>query len=155
MNIEKLVWTDEDFEKMGWHDCKIYAIAFNDEKFELSFDIDYIFKWISPEKENYSFLLSPTTLIFRNVYDINMTAYALDMEIQEISRTNPTIPKNVKYLDDNSMEYDWRIETNNGEITFKSIGYRQIVRKQPELFHRQSIGMIERGGIVFDTIIEE
>ena len=47
--LEKSVWTDHDFEDMGWHDCKLFAISFGDN-FQLLLDIDYIFKWVQTEK---------------------------------------------------------------------------------------------------------
>jgi hypothetical protein len=32
-NLEKWEWTDADFDKMGWHDCSIYAMRFDDDIF--------------------------------------------------------------------------------------------------------------------------
>ncbi|MEQ8198297.1 MAG: hypothetical protein ABRQ27_09870, partial [Clostridiaceae bacterium] len=59
-NVEKWVWTTNDFEKMGWHDCKIHAMAFDELNFKILFDIDYIFKWVEPgEDERYHFWISP------------------------------------------------------------------------------------------------
>ncbi len=48
--LEKSIWTDLDFENMGWHDSRIHSVAFG-ENFELIFDIDYIFKWLSVGKK--------------------------------------------------------------------------------------------------------
>jgi hypothetical protein len=31
---------------MGWHDARIYAVAFLQETFEFALDIDYIFEWV-------------------------------------------------------------------------------------------------------------
>lgn len=42
-------------------------------RFKLLFDIDYIFKWVGPEEDGYyRFWISPATLIFENVYDVNI-----------------------------------------------------------------------------------
>ena len=156
MHFEKTAWTDENFEEMGWHDCKIYAMSFNSERFELIFDIDYILQSVDPEKDNanYSFWISPATLIFGNVYDINMNIYSTDLEILDISKGNSAIPKNVNHID-TLIEYDWTIETSTGEITFKSIGYRQVMRKPPKLYDRQSIGLLERGGVSFEEVFKD
>ena len=49
-HLEKAIWSESDLENMGWHDTFIHAISFSeDSKFLL--DIDYIFKWIDPVKE--------------------------------------------------------------------------------------------------------
>jgi len=35
--LEKNIWTEKDYNQMGWHDCTIYAMAFkeNDISHEL------------------------------------------------------------------------------------------------------------------------
>lgn len=38
--LEKTLWTDQDFDDMGWHDSRIHSIATIPEKFEVMFDID-------------------------------------------------------------------------------------------------------------------
>ncbi len=59
---EKLVWSESDFEIMGWHDCPIYGILFADN---VTLDIDYIFKWILNDQNGYhEFWISPATLVF-------------------------------------------------------------------------------------------
>lgn len=148
----KIVWTENDFEQMEWHDNKIYAIAFAIEEHEISFDIDYILKWIDPkENENhFKFQLVPSTLVFRNVYDLNINLSLVDVIIEGIYRDNPTQPKNANMYD--QIEYDWTIETTNGEISFKSVGYKQYARQNPKLLDSQSIDLIERGGICFDIL---
>ena len=46
--LEKWIWTEADFDVMGWHDSQIHATAFFPEDFELVLDIDYIFDWVHP-----------------------------------------------------------------------------------------------------------
>ena len=49
-SLEKLVWTEDDFNKMIWHDCNIYALAFDKYTYKLMFDIDYIFDWMRSQR---------------------------------------------------------------------------------------------------------
>jgi|ERR1700744_3557118 len=144
------IWTESDFDEMGWHDCTIYALAFNKSKFELLFDIDYILKWVDPLKEggSYKFILVPATLIFRNVYDVSIDLSSVDFQILEISRSNPTKPRNAEYIIDN-IECDWNIDVTGGSITFKSVGYTQIARSNPIESEGQVLDLSERGGIGF------
>ncbi|MEJ7738107.1 MAG: hypothetical protein WKF97_11820 [Chitinophagaceae bacterium] len=153
INLEKSVWTDDDFEQMGWHDNKMYAMAFGIENGEIIFDIDYILKWIDPEENenNFKFLIVPSTLVFRNVYDLNMNSLTLDVTVESIYRDNATQPKNADYIAE-QIEYNWTIETTNGEITFKSVGYKQYARQKPRLLDSQFIDLAERGGISFDIV---
>jgi len=76
--LEKKIWTEEDFDKMGWHDNRIHAMHFlSDEKAwknQIIFDIDYILAWVKVPKDNiyYSFWISPSTLIFDDAFDLKM-----------------------------------------------------------------------------------
>jgi hypothetical protein len=71
-DIEKPVWTEADFEQMGWHDVHVHAVAFRPQIFELWLDMDYIFRWVDPHdgETHYSFWVAPATLVFENVYDL-------------------------------------------------------------------------------------
>src|SRR5438876_153627 len=70
--LEKLIWSDADFEQMGWHDVYIYAFGALAETFELVFDIDYILDCVLPTlpDQHYRFWIAPATLVFENVHDI-------------------------------------------------------------------------------------
>ncbi|HWZ22054.1 MAG TPA: hypothetical protein VNW06_05340, partial [Cytophagaceae bacterium] len=61
-HLEKKIFTEEDFDIMGWHDSLIHGISFGDN-FQFLFDIDYIFKWVLEDK-HYMFWVSPCTLVF-------------------------------------------------------------------------------------------
>jgi len=154
LELEKLIWDENDFEHMGWHDAKVYAVAFMDESFEFVLDIDYVLEWIHPKEgeSNFKFWVAPSTLVFRNVWDLNIDLEGrVDLEILDLHRGNLHKPKNAEHIKE-FAEYDWRIETDSGEIAFKSAGYKQYFRKPPALLDRQRIGLKERGGISFDVI---
>ncbi|WAC11455.1 hypothetical protein [Dyadobacter pollutisoli] len=138
-------WNDADFEKMGWHDCKIYSILSDDSNFRLILDIDYIFEWITDStSEYYKFLLSPSTLVFHNVWDLKIDLETDgEIEISDIHRENPRKPKNEEYID-KKTEWDWLIETQSGIISFRSVGFDQYSRDTPVLSEFQSLGLSSR-----------
>ncbi len=96
--LEKSVWTDVDFETMGWHDCIIHAFC-PGENNQMLLDIDYIFKWVQTGK-TFKFWVSPRTLVFENVYDIKSQIDGCygGLEIDKISRENPQRPKNADFI---------------------------------------------------------
>jgi hypothetical protein len=148
--LEKNLWTDADFEKMSWHDCPIHAIFFRNDC-QLLLDIDYIFKWVlMKNKKHFQFWIAPCTLIFDNVYNIQFESTNTNLIIDSICRESPRVPENAEYINKDT-EYDWIIETTVGEISFTSVGYTQYVRNIPTLLRTQSIDMLTRGGISFDT----
>ena len=148
----KKVFSHHDFNIMGWHDCKIHALSFNDLDFELLLDIDYILEWKkSDDTEYYSFEVSAATLKFKNVWDLNINIEGeLEMRIEDIYRSNPRVPQNNDFNGD--LEYDWKIETSNGYISFKSIGYVQYMRGKIFKSDNQAISLVNRGGISFSQI---
>ena len=137
-------WAESDFDNMEWHDCPIYSVTFSNNN-ELIFDIDYILKWIEPNNSDglFSFWIAPATLCFKNVYNLKIESNIINFIIVTIYRNNPKQPKNIKYIQ-NDIEYDWHIETTEGEITFTSVGYNQHTRKHPILTNNQYLGLNER-----------
>jgi hypothetical protein len=138
--LEKSLWTNHDFENMSWHDCKLFAISFGDN-FQLLFDIDYIFKWVQTG-ETFKFWVSPCTLVFENVYDleIQMDRISAGIDIDEINRDNSQRPRNADFVKVDT-EFDWTIDTQQGSLYFKSIGYKQYVRQIPKLVRGQYFGL--------------
>ena len=148
--LNKIVYTEADFNVMSWHDCPIHAISFTKES-KLILDIDYIFKWVLiRNKRNYQFWIAPCTLVFENVYNIAIDSNYTTLIIDNISKENPQKLKNSEYIG-KDFEFDWIIETTVGELNFKSVGYIQYVRQKPILLKSQEISMEIRGGVSFDT----
>src|SRR4051812_26329180 len=91
--LGKPVWTEADFEQMGWHDVHIHAVAFRPEIFELWLDIDYLFTWVDPQgaETHYSFWVAPATLVFTNVHSLrfDLESHDGDLSLQGIERSEP------------------------------------------------------------------
>jgi hypothetical protein len=151
--LEKWIWTEADFEKMGWHDVQIHAFAFMPKTFELVFDIDYILQWVQPDtKKNetyFKFWISPATLVFENIYDLKIEVESdFGIELQNVRREEPQKPKNAEYID-RETEWRWILEAQEGEISLRSVGYKQYLRKEPVLVRAQSLNLEDRGGFSF------
>jgi hypothetical protein len=152
--LEKSIWDDGDFEQMSWHDVTIHGIAFGPGEYELSLDIDYIFSWVHPaEGETYfRFWVAPCTLVFENVYDLHLEAdpYGSTMlEVDHIRRNDPRAPKNAEFVG-RGVEWQWTLECHNGEVSFRSVGFKQYVRSAPVLTQQQSLDLPLRGGYSFE-----
>jgi hypothetical protein len=140
-------WTEKDFPVMGWHDSRVYYIQYDDEAFELILDIDYIFKWI-PNGESYNFIVAPAILKFTNVWDVTSDFIpSRVLSINEISRQNPNVPLNKEYIGKDT-EWDWNIDFFNGRINFKSVGFTQIIREKPSLYHSPTLSLEKRKGLM-------
>lgn len=146
--VEKWVWTDADFDEMGWHDSRVHAMAFLPEDFELVFDIDYIFEWVQPKpgETYFKFWVAQATLVFENVYDVELDidSYNSKLEIDSIRREDARAPRNVQYID-KGTEWLWVMECQEGEVRFRSVGYKQFIREAPRLGKTQAIDLKVRG----------
>lgn len=152
--LEKAIWTQEDFKLMGWHDSIIHGISFSNqpETFEASllFDIDYIFQWVLDEaSQSYSFFVSPCTLIFYEVVDLNMAISfgrlcSTEFEIADIHLEGEN------QHSDTYKNYSWRIETQRGDISFEAVKFEQYVREYPKHIQGQYFELNERNGVSFD-----
>lgn len=140
--LEKWIWTEADFEVMGWHDSQIHALAFLPEDFELAFDIDYIFQWLEPQSNEtyFKFWVAPATLVFKNVRDVefNIESYNAQLEIDGIKREGESPPINAEHIG-KTAEWLWIIECQEGDIRFRSVGYEQFIRAPPQLSSSQII----------------
>jgi len=149
--IEKPVWTEADFEQMGWHDVHVHAVAFRPELFELWFDIDYILSWVDPQggETHYSFWVAPATLVFENVYDLkfDIESHDGDMSLQGIERSDASTPRNAVTK---QTEWRWLLDFNEGQMTLRSVGYSQFTRRPPVLVRAQQLTLEQRGGVSFD-----
>ena len=82
--------------------------------------------------------------------DIEITE-PFQLQIEAIIKYEAQQPINASYIN-RATEYQWEIETKQGSIFFKSVGYKQFVRQKPKLLDTQLINFVERGGICFDRI---
>jgi len=153
-NRKKRVRTDDDFDDMNWHGCRIYAVAFYPETFELAFDIDYVFSTEKDETQ-FRFWVSPATLVFSNVRDLELSISSWNggLEISSISRTAIGKPINHEYIK-RDIEWLWLMECEEGEIILKSVGFNQYIRRQAILTEIPSLLPEERGIASFSRQFE-
>ena len=146
---QKWIWSDTDFDQMGWHDAHIHALAFRPERFQLLLDIDYIFKWVQPVpgEKSYKFWVAPCTLIFKNVRQIRFSIDPIqDISILDITRSDPQEINSVLGFD-----FLYLLACAEGESVVRSTGYEQFTRRPPSLVSTQRFLEKERGGFSFSS----
>jgi hypothetical protein len=155
-HLEKAIWTEADFDDMGWHDARVHAVAFLSDTWELALDLDYVFKWVEQDEpsKHYVFWVAPCTLVFSNVVNLELDLSPYEnVTINDITRTDPSVPRNAENIG-KSTDWKWTIECADGALTFRSVGFTQYVRQSPVL-GRQSIPLHSRGGISFSRMSPE
>lgn len=148
---EKWVWTDADFDRLGWHDARVYALACQPEPYELALDIDYLFQWVQPTADEiyFSFWVAPCTLIFEDVaaLDLALSSSAGDFAIADLTResllTRPGADTPAPQI------WRWHLDGHEGDIAFQTTGYTQYVRAAPLHIQRQRLDLAARGGLSF------
>jgi len=146
--LEKNIWTEDDFSVMGWHDSKIWGFLADTEKFEFMVDLDYIFQWVHPQEgETYfKFWVAPVTMVFENAYDIllDIDSRQGELEVADLHMENERKTKNGRL-----NEFDFRFECQEGDFKVSATGYKMYVRKAPILQSGQTLDFELRGGIDF------
>jgi hypothetical protein len=147
--LEKGIWTQDDFEHMGWHDSTIHAMAFVLNEWDLGFDIDYLLQWIhpTPPETSFSFWIAPATLVFHNVSEVKCDFFgpcATSLTLQAIKRSDE------QQTPSGMSKWLWTLDGNEGTIHFFATGYTQYFRRSPSFQTSQELSFETRGGISFD-----
>ncbi len=151
-HLEKSVWTTDDFDQMGWHDAWIHAMSFDTATHKFLLDIDYIYEWVepAPDTEFFSFWVSPCTLVFDDVYGVDLNLQTSnEVSIQDITRVAAT------HVDTSELvegAWNWTIECNEGTMAFTSTGFTQYTRRVPQHIDGQAFDLSDRGGARFDLL---
>ncbi|MGY2131147.1 hypothetical protein ACW9KT_02885 [Hymenobacter sp. HD11105] len=140
--LEKWIWTEADFEQMGWHDARIYAVQFGKS---ISFDLDYIFEWVRDGKDDFfSFIVAPVTLVFLEptsiLFNVNFRT-SQELEIEDIHRRTVS-----------AASTEWCIETHHGDIIITANTFHQIVKRPPTRQFGQQLLPEERGEPNFSVV---
>jgi hypothetical protein len=149
--LEKAVWTDDDFERMGWHDATVHGIGFVEGEKpwlgRLLLDIDYIVDWLAPHPSSstFSFQVAPATLVFEEVIGIslNLSAESVTFGVAlQILGIHRSLAK-AKALTPTHFEY--RIRGVDFELHFAAARFHQYLRARPIPSHRQMLSAAQRG----------
>lgn len=143
--LEKRIWTDADFEQMGWNDCLIYKMRVSGD---LALDIDYILQWNQPDIEGlpFTFWVAPATLVFKHVQNLVLEIDTTFMEAYEIDDIEKRVTE---------TGTTWTIITQRGYIEFTSDGYEQFIRQDPFFQYGQTIPYIDRHGVSLERITDQ
>ena len=151
--LPRSVWTEEDFERIEWHDSKIHGYMNQLDEGRLLFDLDYHVKWVHPQPSEVFMRtsISPATLVFHSVRAIAGDA-DLDLpdEFQGIDRgvecpralwesVQPTPP-------------DWFLDGIGFSMAIWCDGFTQYLRRAPVLRTNCFLRIAERGGVCFDEV---
>ncbi len=147
--LAKSVWSDADFEELGWHDATVHGLYLQqtDVLPRLLLDLDYIVRRVHPVKpaKTFSFWVAPATLVFEEVGDLEGGLGFKDMhtelEIADLHRTA---------ADDGKQDWPhWHVEGHAFDLKFRASGFRQYFRSAPRLAPGPVLSAAERGGCCF------
>ena len=130
--LKKTTWTEDDFEIMNWHDCKVWAMMSNADEWEYLFDLDYIFGSIAPTEDEkyYKIWVAPVTIVFVGTSDVKLdvNSHLGDINIAKLFMENPRKTMNPKFT-----EYTFRFDSQEGEFSLNATGYQMFVRQKTNI----------------------
>jgi len=145
----RALWTNADFETMGWHDNAVHAIALEpaaDHPGSVLLDIDYIVEWgpCPVPGGRLSFWVSPATLVFHQAWDlvtdIDLQGWSFQLAIGSIERSGP----------DEHGSFGWVVAGDLFSMSFRADGFTQYLRRAPVYTSGQRLPVQDRGGLSFD-----
>jgi len=146
--LTKLIWDDDDFSDMGWHDTTLWSMHANPDDFEFVVDLDYIFSWVCPAsgKGPCEFWVAPVTMVFENVGNVRIHIESSQgtLEVAALHRTEIAQTPNGKLT-----HWRYRFECQEGEATLTATGFKMFVRRPPVLVASQRLGFAQRQGVDF------
>jgi hypothetical protein len=155
-------FTDEDFDRLSWHDCHIWGFEFQvgdpdkqDWTSDLVLHIDFIVDWACGIDSGGRFQVAPAELTFHGVTDPSISIQWSDSGLQtaiypvSIARIERQLVTEQKvYLD--RPYYRWHIRLNcpqGGEITFGAVGFTQTLLAEPQPTSLQHLTPTQRSMI--------
>ena len=149
--LAKAIWTDADFDRMGWHDSAVHALAIEPAPpypGRLLVDLDYIVEWVcpTPPASAFSFWSCPATLVFDQAWDlagdINLQGFSFELSLNALERCGP----------DEHDAFEWTLLGHEFSLTLRAPGFTQYLRRPPIHSPHQRLSVEERGGISFDEV---
>jgi len=156
-----MTYTEEDFDKLSWHDCIMWGLelrggdpAEQDWTSDLVLGIDYITAWLCGTNRICHFQVAPAMLVFHDVDDLSIHidwGYPISTHgasIHQIEREiiDPEVIKKRGWRL-NRPHYKWRIHFNwpeMGEIAFEGSGFTQKLLAEPVECEEQSLSLRQR-----------
>ncbi|QNA77662.1 hypothetical protein C8250_001550 [Streptomyces sp. So13.3] len=147
--LTKSIWSDADFDEMGWHDVTIHALCVQPGPSEnslprLLLDIDYIVRWVHPvpPETHFSFWIAPSTLVFEDIWDmegdLDFKGMGMSLDIDHLRRS----------VSDGSLAHPhWHIEGDGFDLKFHATGYHQYLRQAPRHSPRLVLSHEAREGL--------
>ncbi len=153
-----MIYTEADFERLSWRDCQVWGVAFHagdahDLSSDLVLDLDFIVDRIAgAEGKPTRYRVAPASLVFSEVTDLRMSldwgtsGFPLSINppsIEAIERE--CVPDRMVYPA--RRYYSWQIRFSwppGAEIVFKSVGFTQTLRSEPQVIEKQSLGFRDR-----------
>ena len=147
--IARSVWTEADFETMGWHDNAVHAFAFEPAPpypGRLLVDLDYIVEWVSPvpPETRFTFWMCPSTLVFDQAWDlsgdIDLLRSSFTLQLDALLRSEP----------DARGIHEWTLAGQEFTLRLFAKGFTQYLRRPAVRSVEQRLETAERGGLGFD-----
>lgn len=153
-NENRAQWTDQDFEKLSWHDNYIHGItlvAGEHGAGELVIDIDYILEWMGCNQDGqYQFKIAPAKLTFEEVINLNFSLDYASMSAAMGPFSIDGIERHVEARERyNAIVWTINVSFPAGQISFEASGFRQSLRGDAAVSDEQFLTQEQRTKVLF------
>jgi hypothetical protein len=135
-------WSDDDFDRMCWHDNVVHCIRIRNPyegyDFDLVLDLDYILEWV-PTEGPFDFIVAPALLVF---HDVNALKFNFALSYKESIRINKVDREEITTEPERKSglrKWRFRIHLHHEQqdaVTFEALGFTQELVKKPVVSER-------------------
>jgi hypothetical protein len=138
-------YTEADFDLLGFHDCRVSGIKWDDERFTVGFALDYIFEWVQPSagEQSYRFWICPAELWFENVDDVKVVldwaGQLMECRLEGLHR------KESRRTPNGQVQSRWEFEFTapKGDVSLWATGFELRILGPPALCNVQRLSSQE------------
>lgn len=132
------VWTDKDYNQLGWNMSRLYGLSLPGRQHIMSFQLDYVLESPLNNTDHGTWKVAPAKLEFFDVVDLKIQ---LDQNNYSETSFVSLERSNMRPTPNGKLNYwDYRIEFSpDAVIEFTSTGFRQTLLEEPTITEFQDL----------------
>jgi hypothetical protein len=145
-NRHPVEWSEQDVADLRWHDCHVHGVRLRNPydayDYDLVLDIDYILEWIKIPGGQFSFVVAPARLSFKNVdklaVDLGLV-YKEDLVIDAIDWQDTSSHPELGVKEFQSAIHFQSLSGRCNEMRFRCRGFLLRLTSEPTRTGSQSL----------------
>ena len=137
----RMHFDDTDLDDLGFHDCHITNLSWDDAAFSFIVKLDYIVKWLTPgpNEQAFRFWISAAVLVFENVDDVEVGLQWQNARM--VCCINNLLRQEFRLTPNGTKQWHWLFDLHepSGQISLWATGFQLKLLDTPVLSESQRL----------------